>query len=192
MSSSTSSQRGASRRTASGSGGGQRRASTSSRSGGTRAAAPRTAGAKGARKAPQRTTSKARAPRRPAGPWVPAGVLLALVLLGWALYPALRLQYQTSRRVAGLERQYQALQQRNRSLKAEVAELKTPEGVAKAAREGLGFTKAGEHVYVVMPAKAATPTAQASAVANDARTPAQVVLDALFGVTQPDTADSEP
>lgn len=189
MSSSTSSQRGASRRTTSRTGSGGGRASSSARTG---ASASRT------RTTPKRTPAKtasrpaSRAPRRPAGPWVPIGVVAALVLLAWALYPALRLQYQTSRRVAGLEQQYAALRARNRTLKAEVAELKTPAGVAKAAREGLGFAKQGENVYVVMPAGGATAPSEAAVTGSADRSAAQVVLDAVFGVKAPDSVDSEP
>jgi hypothetical protein len=123
-----------------------------------------------------------------------------LAVLAWALYPALRVQYQTSRRVAGLEQQYSALRKRNETLRATVAELRTPQGVEKAARESLGFTKKGENVYVVMPASGtvAATAAAASAVGApgatgaDDRTAVQVILDAVFGVAPPASAADAP
>jgi cell division protein FtsB len=123
---------------------------------------------------------------------VPIAVVMALGLLGWVLYPALKLQYQTSRRVAGLEQKYDSLRKRNETLRAEVAGLKTPEGVAKAASEGLGFTKQGENLYVVMPSKAPTSQAEAPVATRDERSAVQIVLDAVFGVEEPASVDSAP
>jgi type II secretory pathway component PulJ len=125
--------------------------------------------------------------------------IVALVaVLAWSLYPAMRLQYQASRRVDGLQQQYDTLKKRNDALRTQVAALKTPQGVEKAAREGLGYTKKGENAYVVLPAGTATPTDGAIAGASEssmAGTPEpsllQVVLDALFGVEQP-TSTVEP
>jgi hypothetical protein len=99
------------------------------------------------------------------------------------MWPALKLEYQTSRNYAGLQQQYQDLKSRNASMEAQVAELKTPAGIEKAARENLGFVKAGEHAYVVMQSGAptATPSVAASTTA-DARPAWQVVLDFVFGV----------
>jgi cell division protein FtsL len=101
------------------------------------------------------------------------------------MYPALKVQYQASRDVAGLEREYRDLQDRNDTLRAEVADLKTPEGVERVARESLGFARAGENVYVVMPSKGAT--AQASATEGGSTSspdPITALLDAVFGVRQ--------
>jgi hypothetical protein len=114
---------------------------------------------------------------------------VALVLvLGWALYPAMKLQYQTSRRAQGLEQQYASLRARNAALSAEVAALKTPQGVEKAAREKLGYAKTGENVLVVLP-DGSTGTVTATAAASIAGTPdpsiVQTVLDAIFGVSAP-------
>lgn len=131
---------------------------------------------------------------RPAGPWVPVIIVGLIVVLGWSLYPALRLQYQTSRRAAGLQQQYEALRQRNQTLSAEVADLKTPKGVEKAARERLGYTKRGENVYVVIPdgAAASSDAVAASSSAGSERPLIQALLDAVFGVAAPITPEIEP
>jgi len=177
----TSTQRGASRRstpTAARSGSGGRGAATT-RSTSTKKAPSRA-----------RAATKKSAARRPAGPWVPVLVVALVAVLGWSLYPALRLQYQASRRMAGLEQQYNSLRERNAALRSQVAELKTPKGVEKAARDNLGYAKTGERVYVVMPTSTANAApAQAAAVAGEPdRSVVQVLLDALFGVEQPSTA----
>jgi cell division protein FtsB len=140
-----------------------------------------------------RTSSKRTAPR-PAGPLVPVIVIAVVLVLGWALYPALKLQYQTSRRIGGLEAQYETLRHSNDALRAQVAELKTPTGVENAAREDLGYTKKGEHVYVVMPSHAPSSATQAASVAGggDERSALQVILDAIFGVSPAPTVDSAP
>lgn len=188
----TSSQRGASRRTT---------ATTAKRGGAARSGATsRTSTSKrtssGPRKAATRTaSSKRRTPAlRPAGPWVPVIVVGLVVVLGWSLYPALRLQYQTSRRAAGLEQQYEALRKRNETLSAKVAELKTPAGVEKAAREELGYTKRGENVYVVIPdgSDGSTAAATASLTGGAERSLIQTVLDAVFGVSAPESVGLEP
>jgi cell division protein FtsL len=128
MARTTSTQRGASRRTTrSASGGKGGRGASVSR--------PR----KGAGKARGRA-SAIHIPR-PAGPWVPVTIVALVVVLAWSLYPAMRLQYQASRRMAGLEEQYDSLKKRNDALRKQVADLKTPEGVEKAAREDLGYAK---------------------------------------------------
>jgi cell division protein FtsB len=190
-------------RTTSTQGGASRRTTTASgkRSGGP-GAKSRTATTKRGASGPRKPASRGRtasSTRRakvalPAGPWVPVIVVGLVAVLGWSLYPALRLQYQTSRRAAGLEQQYQALKQRNQALSAQVAELKTPAGVEKAARETLGYTKKGDNVYVVMPDGSTGPTsAVASSVASGTdRSLIQTVLDALFGVAPPATPGLEP
>lgn len=176
MSSSRTTQRGASRRSAP-------TATTRKRSAPRRSAAPTRT----------KVAAKRRPAPRPSGPMVPIAVCALILVLGWALYPALRLQYQTSRRVGGLEAQYETLRKRNEALRAQVAELKTPAGVYKAARENLGYTKNGDHVYVVIPSGGATSTAATTAgVAGDQRSAVQVVLDAVFGVQPAPTPDSAP
>lgn len=116
-------------------------------------------------------------------------VVLAVVLvLGWSLYPAIRLEYQASRRMAGLEQQRTDLERRNAALRAQVAELKTPAGVEKAAREGLGYTKQGENAYIVMPSTAATATSRPKTTTTasvGSTSLLQTVLDAIFGVSHP-------
>lgn len=188
-------QPGASRRTttATGKKGGGARASTKSRNGASKSRA-----ASGPRKPASRSrsaASKTRTPAlRPAGPWVPVIVVGLVVVLGWSLYPALRLQYQTSRRAAGLQQQYEALRARNQTLSAEVADLKTPAGVEKAAREKLGYTKKGDNVYVVLPdgSTGATNAAVASVTGIAEPSFIQTVLDAIFGVKAPTSPALEP
>lgn len=122
---------------------------------------------------------------------IPLGIVAVLVLLGWALYPALRLQYQTGRRVAGLEQQYDSLRKRNEQLRSQVAALQTPQGVEHEA-ERLGLAKQGEHVYVVVGAKPTTGAAKAAAPETRERTAVQVILDAIFGVEEVLTPDRAP
>jgi cell division protein FtsL len=177
MARNTSTQRGASRRNA----------SSTARSGSSRGGAAKRAPSK--KKASG--TAASRAARRPAGPWVPVLIVGLVLVLGWSLYPAMKLQYQASRRMAGLEQQYTSLKQRNQALRAQVAELKTPAGVERAARENLGYAKKGDNVYVVVPSGASTgstgATQTTSAVAAPERGVVQTILDALFGVEQPST-----
>ena len=128
---------------------------------------------------------------------MPIAIVALLVVLTWALYPALKIQYQASRRADGLEQQYESLKKRNDALRQQVAALKTPQGVEKAAREDLGYAKSGENVYVVIPSGQQTstlsgaPTVSAASVATPAPSLLQSVLDALFGVAQP-TTNIEP
>lgn len=192
MARTTSTQRGASSRTTTAKKkGGGARASATSRTG----AAKR--GGSGPRKTAARSrstaTRKSALALRPAGPWVPVIILGLVVVLGWSLYPALKLQYQTSRRAAGLEAQYQTLKQRNQKLSAEVAALKTPAGVEKAARETLGYTKKGDNVYVIVPdGSGGTTTAAAASVAGEQSSLIQTVLDAIFGISAPTSPGLEP
>lgn len=183
-------------------GGSSRTTATKKKGGGARTSATARAGAsKRTGSGPRKpaTRSRAAAPKsralalRPAGPWVPVIVVVLVVVLAWSLYPALRLQYQTSRRAAGLEQQYQALRQRNQKLSAEVAALKTPAGVEKAARETLGYTKRGDNVYVVIPdGSGGTTSATAASVAGGQSSLIQTLLDAIFGVQAPTTPSLEP
>jgi len=116
---------------------------------------------------------------------VPLAIVAAVLLLVWSMYPALKVQYETSRRLAGLEAEYRDLSAKNKELRAEVADLKTPEGVEKAARENLGLARPGENVYVVMPAgeSSTTPgTAGAQTRRAGATDVVTAFLDAIFGV----------
>jgi len=116
----------------------------------------------------------------------PILVIASVALLAWAMYPALRIQYQTGRRVAGLQAQYDALRKKNQTLRAEVDLLKQPEGVEKAARETLNLAKPGENVIVVIPANAASgqPAAARADISRDTRDVVTTLLDAVFGVRQ--------
>jgi cell division protein FtsL len=138
-----------------------------------------TGAASGARRKTPRS-----APRLGLSRMTPVLVIASVFLLAWTIYPAAKLQYQTGRRVAGLQAQYDSLKKKNQTLKAEVAELKQPEGVEKAARETLGLTRPGENVYVVMPADEASgqsPIARGD-TSSDSRDVVTALLDAVFGV----------
>jgi cell division protein FtsB len=179
MARTTSTQRGASRRSA----------PTASKGASGRGAATARTRAKGGATARKRTAPARSSVRRPAGPWVPVLVIGLVVVLGWSLYPAMRLQYQESRRMAGLQQQYDSLKSRNQALRTQVAELKTPAGVEKAAREDLGYAKSGDHVYIVMPSggssSSAAPSSTASVAGDPGSSVVQSILDAIFGVSQP-------
>ena len=184
----TSTQRGASRRTARTTvsrGGSARRSSVTSRT---------SAAKRGSKASPRKAPGPRRIDVRPAGPWVPIVAVALVAVLGWSLYPALKLQYQTSRRAAGFEQQYRSLRERNTALSAEVAELKTPAGVEKAAREKLGYTKTGENVYVVIPdgSIAASGVTTAPTTGASASSIVQTVLDAIFGVSTQASPGVEP
>lgn len=171
MTRSTSTQRGASRRT-SGTTAAQR-----SKPRATRSAAPKTA-SRGRAKA-VKTNPKA----------IRALILVAVVGLVWVLYPAMRLEYQASRHKAALERQRDAIARENDRITDEVDGLKTPEGVEREARESLGYAKRGENVYVVVPTDPITgedPLTVEQADVNG-RSIVTVLLDAIFGVSQPTT-----
>lgn len=194
MHSSSSSQRGASRsgrRSSPATGKGTGGSSARTRKGAATSSSPRkprttakrrssTGAGSGARRLPSRS-----APRHGAFPLTPVLVIASVALLAWAIYPALRIQYQTGRRVAGLQAQYDSLKKKNETLKAEVADLKRPEGVEKAAQT-LGLARPGENVYVVLPASAASGQASAAKAdtPKDARDIVTALLDAVFGVRQ--------
>lgn len=188
MARSTTTQRGASRRSATSTakgGSATRGAGSPSRTAATRSRASSS-------RTPSRTAVTRRTTRtRPAGPWVPVIVLAVVAVLGWSLYPAIRLEYQASRRMAGLEQQRTDLERRNAALRAQVAELKTPAGVEKAAREGLGYTKQGENAYIVMPSTSPTGTTRPKTTTTasvGSTSLLQTVLDAIFGVSHPSTS----
>jgi cell division protein FtsL len=183
---STKQQRGASRngQEASSSKGGRsggpsaRARTTSGRSTSSSPRKPRTSSARSrGAKAPGRRVGK-NAPLR--SRWVLAAVLGAAAMLVWAVYPALLVQRETSHRVAGLQAQYDTLRKRNAVLRAKVADLKTPEGVERAAREDLGLAMPGENVYVVVPSAPSSAAAGATQEAA-APDPLTALLDALFG-----------
>jgi cell division protein FtsB len=112
--------------------------------------------------------------------------VIAVVMLGWFLYPTAQMHYAEQRKVDQLREQLASIQQRNTKLKHEVDNLKTPQGVEEAAHE-LGLARKGEQVWVTMPegSKGAThgaaPAVGTASVAPDLWTRA---LDAVFGVGQ--------
>jgi cell division protein FtsB len=121
---------------------------------------------------------------------VPIVIVALVVVLGWALYPAMRLEYQASRRLAGVAQQYDSLKQRNATNQEEVAALKTPAGVEKAARENLGYAKSGENVYIVVPEEGTASTTGSGTDVTSASVSVQPpnliqqFLDLIFGVEQ--------
>ena len=119
-------------------------------------------------------------------------MLAAVAVVGWALYPAVQLQYQTSRRVGSLEQQYQALRSRNSVLRAKVSAMQTAVGVEEVARSSLGLAKKGEQVFVVVPSPGATNASVAARVAPPARSTFQSFLDAIFGVKTSADATAAP
>ena len=190
MARTTSTQRGASRRTTPTASSGKGRSGASS----SRSRKPAAPARKSAPPSRGRSTSARTRAQRPSGPIVPIAIIGLLILLVWSLYPALKLQYQASRSLAGVEQQSAALSAHNAALRAQVAALKTPQGVEKAAREALGYAKKGDHAYVVLPSGQATSgagTVAASVTGTSGASLLQQILDALFGVQQP-TSTVEP
>lgn len=76
-------------------------------------------------------------------------LLVALAVCVWTFYPVLRLNAAEQRQKARFERELADVRKRNQDMRREVARLKTPQGVEKAARERIGLVKPGENVYVV-------------------------------------------
>jgi cell division protein FtsB len=76
-------------------------------------------------------------------------IVVSIVVAAWMVYPVLRLQYQQEREVKSLEAELEDVRSRNDELREQVDELKTPEGIEKLARDGLGLVKPGEQAYVV-------------------------------------------
>lgn len=93
---------------------------------------------------------------------LPATVVVILALFGFAYYPVVRVQYREVRERARLAAELDALKARNVRLGAEVANLRTPEGVEDYARTQLGLVRRGEHVVVVRETGAAAGAAAAS------------------------------
>lgn len=80
---------------------------------------------------------------------LPLALLLMLAVFGAAYYPVVRVQYREYRDRARLRAELADLKSRNARLDAEVARLRTPEGVEDYARTRLGLVKRGEHVVIV-------------------------------------------
>lgn len=143
----------------------------------------------GARKPAAKTPAARRTPAAPLRiggvPVLPVSIVLALVLLGWFMYPMARLHYQEQRKVERLQAQLTQIQQRNQRLKKDVLRLQTAEGIEEAARE-LGMARKGEQLWVTMPEGGgpASETTAAAPLRTADVTPAlwTQVLDAVFGV----------
>jgi cell division protein FtsL len=123
---------------------------------------------------------------------LPLAVLGVVAVVGWALYPAVQLQYQTSRRVGSLEQQYDTLRSRNNKLRQEVSAMGTAAGVEDLARNNLGLGKPNETVFVVVPSGSSTSGSKPATSAPPARSMIQSFLDAVFGVTASADATHAP
>ena len=140
----------------------------------------------GARKTATTSKKSARARLTFRAGYFPIIVIAAVVLVGWYLYPVLRIHYAEQAEVTRLEEQLTELQDRNVGLRDQVEHLKTPEGVEAAARQSLGYVRPGENLYVVTvegedPAEAAV-VADASADTGAQGPLWQSVLDFVFGL----------
>lgn len=121
---------------------------------------------------------------------LPLAILLVFGAFTAAYYPVLRVQYREYRDRARLAAELEAIQARNTRLEAEVARLRTPEGVEDYARTQLGLAKRGEHVVVVRDMGApkepvavqAVPEIDSDRVADEAVGPWTDFLDLVFGV----------
>ncbi len=142
-------------------------------------------------------TSVARA-RRGGGRGVPrftwwttplAGVLVVAVF-GMAYYPVLRVQYREYRDRAQLRAELDMIEARNARLEAQVARLRTPEGVEDYARTQLGLVKRGETFVVVRdpsspgkrPAISAVPEVDSDNTPRESGDPWTALLDFVFDV----------
>lgn len=108
-------------------------------------------------------------------------MIVSVVFALWTVYPVLRIRYVEQRKVEALEAELEALKERNQMLRAEVEQLKTPEGVEALARESLGLVRPGEQAYVVT----GGTLGETSAAPLAARRPGEPlwtrVLDFIFG-----------
>ncbi len=152
---------------------------------GSRAPQPRRSSAKSKSAAPR--AKKAAAGWRLPGNALVWTVCLGVVLAAWWVYPVLKMHYTEQRQLASLTAQYKAVTSRNATLRKEVEQLKTPQGIESAARETLGLVHQGENAYVVMQQgakkKSAPSAASLASVAPTAPSdPLTALFDALFGV----------
>jgi len=105
----------------------------------------------------------------------------AILIAAWTIYPVLRLQYQQERERQTVAAELAGLKDRNQELRAQVEELKTPEGVEQVARESLGLVKPGEQAYVVTGSTLGEDTATVDVDDEDGTPLWQSALDVLFG-----------
>jgi len=111
----------------------------------------------------------------------PALLSLTIVLAAWTVYPVLRIQYQHERELQTLQAELDGLKTRNETLRDQVDQLKTPEGVERAARESLGMVKPGEQAYVVTGGTLGETSSTVLVDGEPETTFWQQALDALFG-----------
>jgi cell division protein FtsB len=150
-----------------------------------------------AAKAPTpKSPSRPRNAPRPVEPSSWRWWLMPLLVIGIAAvfvatyYPVAKVQYRETRERSRLSAELAGVRARNDRLAAQVARLKTPEGVEDYARVQLGLVKAGEHVGVVVDDGAAVPATLtvASALRLDSEEaveppigPWTAFLDSVFG-----------
>ena len=123
--------------------------------------------------------------------WLLPVIIIAVVsVFITAYYPVARVQYRETRERTRLQVELDAIRARNNRLRAEVARLKTPEGVEDYARLQLGMVKRGEHQVVVVDGTEPTRTLVAQGApridSQEAVKPPvgqwTAFLDAIFGV----------
>lgn len=151
---------------------------------------PRPAAAKPARK-PAAAAAKRREASTTHRWWLLPVIIIAVVsVFVAAYYPVARVQYRETRERTRLQAELDAIRARNNRLRAEVARLKTPEGVEDYARLQLGMVKKGEHQVVVVDGTEPTQTLVAQGApridSQEAVKPPvgqwTAFLDAIFGV----------
>jgi len=110
-------------------------------------------------------------------------IVATIVLAAWMLYPVVRLQYQQHHQVASLQSELSGLESRNKELRSQVADLKTPAGVEQAARENLGYVKNGENAVVVTGQTTTATSTAASEASGASDSPLLIrLLDTVFGL----------
>jgi len=131
---------------------------------------------------PRSTHAAKKKTRKPGGGRAATfAIVAAVIVAAWTVYPVLRIQYQQQREVQSLEAELTSLEDRNAELRQQVDELKTPEGVERVARESLGMVKPGEQAYVVTGGMSGETSVTVPGSADDTRSLAQRILDAVFG-----------
>jgi cell division protein FtsB len=83
----------------------------------------------------------------------PRGAILAVVVTALVLYLAIPLRAYVDQReaIATLERQTEAIEQRNADLRVRIQQLNDPVYLERLARECLGMVKRGEIAFIVVP-----------------------------------------
>ena len=97
--------------------------------------------------------------RRRVGEYVLAGVLtLAVLWLLWLIWGIARKEELARNAAKDTEGQLQVLMSRQKTLQANVVELKTARGEEATMRQTFGVARPGEEVIIVVPGKEATST----------------------------------